>query len=223
MEDILSIQNPVAFDESISHYEVHAHQPYTSSNFNNFDEIRISIQHQDLCLLLSRSSIRLCGRIKDIDSNTGPKKTKFINNGFCFLFKEARIELNGIEIDQCKNVGLSSLMKNWISLNPNQSMLAENASWSGIKVQKNAFNKDGYFDICIPLARIFPIAEDYRKILVNVKLELVLTRSANDLNAIIQENIGTGNEIKYENIQIELSKIEWLMPYVLLSDSRRIS
>ena len=43
MADILEIQSGVAFDESVSDYEIHAHQPYTSSNFNNSDEIRISI------------------------------------------------------------------------------------------------------------------------------------------------------------------------------------
>ena len=53
MKDILGIQEPVAFDESILHYEVYAHQPHTAANYNNSDEIRISIQHQDLCLLPS--------------------------------------------------------------------------------------------------------------------------------------------------------------------------
>ncbi len=98
MEDILGIQEPVSFDESISHYEVHAHQPYTAANFNNSDEIRISIQHQDLGLLPSRSSIRIYGRMIDIVSRTLPVNTKFVNNGICHLFEDARSELNGIEI-----------------------------------------------------------------------------------------------------------------------------
>ena len=48
MEEVLNIQTAVKFDESVAHCEIHAHQPYTSSAFNNTDEIRISIQHQDL-------------------------------------------------------------------------------------------------------------------------------------------------------------------------------
>jgi len=223
MEDILSIQTPVEFDESISHYEVHAHQPYTASNYNNCDEIRISIQHQDQCILLSRSGVRLCGRIIDTDTKTGPKKTWIVNNGFCFLFEDARIEMNGIEIDRCKNVGLSSLMKNWLSINPNQNVLAENSGWYGLSVKNSAFNEQGYFDVFIPLGMILPIAEDYRKVLVNVKLELILTRSRNDSNAILQEGSEANDTIVYEKVAIELSKIEWLMPYVLLSDSRRIN
>ena len=120
MEDILSIQEPVAFDERVSHYEVHAHQPYTAANYNSSDETRISIQHQDLCLLPSRSSIHICGRLINTDSNTLPAQTKFVNNGICHLFEDACLELNGIEIDRCKNVGLSTVMKNWVALNPNQ-------------------------------------------------------------------------------------------------------
>ena len=69
MEEILSIQTPVEFDDSISHYEVHAHQPYTGSNFKNCDEIRILIQHQDLCLLPSKSSLHICGKLLKQDNS----------------------------------------------------------------------------------------------------------------------------------------------------------
>ncbi len=88
MDDILNIQSPVIFDESISHYEIHAHQPYNSSNFNNSDEIRISIQHQDLCLLPSRSSLHICGKLTNTD-NTPLERTNLVNNGICHLFEEA--------------------------------------------------------------------------------------------------------------------------------------
>ena len=89
MDDILSIQSGVAFDESIAHYELHAHKPFNSSSFNNNDEIRISIQHQDLNLLSSRSSIRIQGRLTDIEDKV-LANTYFINNGVCFLFEEIR-------------------------------------------------------------------------------------------------------------------------------------
>ena len=45
MTDILGIQEGVVFDESITNYEIHTLQPYNSSNFNNSDGIRISIQN----------------------------------------------------------------------------------------------------------------------------------------------------------------------------------
>ena len=66
---------------------------------------------------------------------------------------------------------------------------------------------------------ILGFAEDYRKILVNVKYELILTRSRNDINAIIQTAVADNT---YEEFKIELTKIEWLMSYVFLSDKRKI-
>jgi len=173
MEDILSIQDPVEFDDRISNLEIHPHQPYTATNYNNSDEIRIAIQHQDLNLLPSHSSLRICGRLIDTTTKKAPKKSFFVNNGICYLFDDARLELNGIEIDRCKNFGLSTLMKNWVSFNPNQSLIALNSGWFGLQdeTKTKILNEDGYFDAFIPLKQIFGFAEDYRKIVVNVKLE----------------------------------------------------
>ena len=63
MEEILNIQSPVTFDESEAHYDLHVYQPNTTSWFGNSDEIRIAIQHQDLYLLPSRSSLHVCSKV----------------------------------------------------------------------------------------------------------------------------------------------------------------
>ena len=47
----------------------------------------------------------------------------------------------------------------------------------------------GNFNISIPLILIFGFAEDYRKIVVNAKYELVLMRSRNNINAVEQTAI----------------------------------
>lgn len=222
MDEILNIHSGVVFDESIAHYEVHAHQPYSLSQFNNSDEIRISIQHQDLCLLPSRSNIHICGRLTK-ENGTAATNTELINNAICHLFEDIRYEINAIEIDKIKNVGLTSLMKNWLSLNPNQSTIFENAGWIG-NVESQIENNEGYFDVSIPLSMLLGFAEDYRKIVVNVKHELILTRSRNDLNATMTTpfQLEGQNRPTYEKVQIHLTKIEWLMPYVVISDREKI-
>ena len=73
----------------------------------------------------------------------------------------------------------------------------------------------GNFDVVIPLSICLGFAEDYKKIVVNMKHELVLTRTNNDTNAII----GIGAQ---ENVKVTLTKIEWLMPYLVLSDQKKI-
>ncbi|KAL7290400.1 hypothetical protein TKK_0016091 [Trichogramma kaykai] len=218
MADILEIRSDVMFDESVSHYEVHAHQPYTSSNFNNNDEIRISIQHQELNLLPSRSSIHISGRITRNDG-TPASNASLVNCGLCHLFDDIRYELNAIEIDRCKNVGLTSVMKGYPSFNKSQcdSILA-NAGWiweSYDEDIKRVEDDNGYFDVFIPLSMILGFAEDYPKIIVNMKHELILTRARTNLNAVLQTQRQVGEARTYEDVKITISKLEWVMPYEL--------
>ena len=110
MKEILNIQSPVTFDESVAHYKLQAHQPYTTSSFGNSDEIRIAIQHQDLCLLSSRSSLLVCGKLVKPDG-TALQRSMLVNNAICHMFEEIRYEINAIEIDKYKNVGLTTLIK----------------------------------------------------------------------------------------------------------------
>ena len=111
-------------------------------------------------------------------------RTSLVNNAVCHLFEEIRYELNAIEIDNCKNVGLTSIMKGWLSFNLSQKIFLENAGWLSYNGQ-NIINADGCFDVFIPLNMILGFAEDYRKIVINMKHELVLSRSRTDLNAVV--------------------------------------
>ena len=216
MEEILNIQSAVTFDESVAHYELHAHQPYTTSSFGNSYEILIAIQHLDLCILPSRSSLHVCGKLVK-PAVTALQRSLLVNNAICHMFEEIRYEINAIEIDKCKNVGLTTLMKSWVSLNPSQKLII--AGWLDVEETQKPTNDDGYFDSSIPLCMILGFAEGYRKLLVNVKHELILTRSRKDINTIIQPAVADNN---YEEFKFELTKIEWLMPYVFLSDKRKI-
>ena len=47
-------------------------------------------------------------------------------------------------------------------------------------------------------------------------------RSRNDLNAVAQTATRVDNQDVYENFKIELTRIEWLMPYVVASNSKEI-
>lgn len=207
----LAVHSPVEFENAITSYEFHAHQPYGSTHFGNSDEIRINVQNQDLCILPSKSHLHIVGRLTK-DDITAVESTKLVNNAICHLFEEIRYELNGIEIDKTKNVGITSIMKNFSSLPPNYSY--ESAGWVDPKQTLELTNADGYFDISLPLNMVLGFAEDYQKILINSKHELVLLRSRTDANAVIQ----TANE----NFKLNVLKIEWLIPYVKLSDNRKV-
>lgn len=124
MSGMLNITKGAQFDSSISKVEYHSYAPFLNS-FNNSDEIRISVQHQDLSLLICESYIYIEGRLLKADGN--PSETaKLSNNAMTYLFESIRYDLNSVEIDHNKNVGHTTTLKNYISL----SDMIYNAGWA---------------------------------------------------------------------------------------------
>ncbi|XP_074109286.1 uncharacterized protein LOC141534041 [Cotesia typhae] len=120
MAEILNIQQPIIFDESIAHYESHAHQPYASSTLNNNDEVRITIQNQNLYILPSKSTLHVLGKFTKDDNTAVAATTKHVNMSIGHMIKEFRLLMNGVEIDRNTNVGITSTMKGYLSFSPNQ-------------------------------------------------------------------------------------------------------
>ncbi|XP_057337587.1 uncharacterized protein LOC130675763 [Microplitis mediator] len=220
MAEILNIQQPIIFDESIAHYEAHAHLPYASSTFNNSDEIRIAVQHQDLCLLPSKSTLHIYGKLTKADGTAVSATTQMVSMAVCHMFEEIRYELNAVEIDRNKNVGITSLMKGYASLSPAQQNTLENAGWIIAGNVNKLHNDHGYFDVSVPLSLLLGFAEDYQKVIINAKHELILIRSNADLNAYVVAAPAAG--ANPEAVKITLQKIEWIVPYVTMSDKQKI-
>lgn len=210
--NILNIKKSVLSDDSITGIQYHSYNPYTTT-FDNSDEIRISIQQQDLYVLLHESHINIEGSItRAEDAPETSQMPSLINNGVAFLFDEIRYELNGFEIDRCKNVGITSTMKGYVSFTPNDMNSLKTASWTNSTDLEAV--RTGSFSYLLPLKILFGFAEDYSSILLNAKHELVIIRSRSNSNAVV------GNS----NIaNINISKIQWRVPHVQVSDSQRLT
>ncbi|XP_057335456.1 uncharacterized protein LOC130674205 [Microplitis mediator] len=218
MANILDIQRPIIFDDSISHYELHAHQPYASSTLNNNDEVRITIQNQNLCILPSKSALHIPGKFTKNDNTAIVATTNLVNMGIVHMIKEFRLLMNGVEVDRSSNVGITSLMKGYVSFSPNQLSTLENAGWV-MENNVKLINAAGNFDFLIPLNILSGFAEDYLKVLMNVQLEIVLTISNSDINAYIQQAAAGADA---EEVKLTLQKIEWIVPYVTPPDKEKI-
>ena len=153
MAEILNVRSAVNFDESVSHYEIHAHQPYNLPQFNNNDEIRIAIQHQDLNLLPFRISLHIYGKLTQTNGGADVN-TRLVNIAVCHLFEEIRYELNGIKIDRCKYVGLTTMMKGYVAYNFSQTVVLENDGWVDVGETATIVDANGSFGIFIPLRMI---------------------------------------------------------------------
>ncbi|XP_072389413.1 uncharacterized protein [Diabrotica undecimpunctata] len=211
MEMLHVLSQPFS-DTTIEDYQYHTYQPYTS-NLNYNDEIRIPIQDLDAYTLPCNSYIYIEGQMLT-DKNQVPTKFQFINNGISYLFRELRYELNGVIIDSVRNIGLISTLKNYLSLNENQSKLLQNAGWFP-KGNKLVIDNHGNFNVCIPLKIWSGFFEDFQKIIINLRQELVLIRDKDDIDAIIATN-------ETEKPKIAINKLYWNVPHILPNISEQL-
>jgi hypothetical protein len=212
--NMLKISQPASYDNTIESFEYHSYKPYVAS-FNKNDEIRIPINQQDLYVLPSLSTLYIEGKINVYNSATKEKisNVHLVNNSALFLFQDIRYELNGVEVDKIKNAGITTTLKTYLSLNENESKGARVWGWSTAGTT-NVNN--GIFVASIPLNKILGFAEDYDKVIINCKHELVLLRSNTNLNSL---KLNVGEVVD----DITISKIVWRVPHIKVSDRERIN
>lgn len=213
MTNILNVTGNVYNDESITRMEFHSHTPYSNTSYSNNDEIRIPIQNQDLIILPSQSYLYIEGKLVDT-ADTPSETLRFCNGGVFFLWDEIRYELAGTVIDRNRNPGITSTMKTYLSYSHNEMLRLHNAGWDldGTPVMTD---KKGYFNVCIPMRLLFGFCEDFKKVIVNTKHELVLIRSSTDANAAF-------SSVVEKKPKVVINKIIWKVPHISLSDSQKL-
>lgn len=227
--DVLGLMQSVPYDDSIVHLEWHTHLPYASMTLKNNDEIRIPIQQMDLCVVPSMSYLYVEGKLLLDDNATVPSKTLFTNNAFAYLFDELRYEVNGQVVDRVRNPGVTTTIKSYVSLSEGDLKGLSNSGWidSGSKVgstlDKTTIDSKGNFSFCVPLNKLFGFAEDYKRLIVNARHELVLIRSSSDNNAIKWSKSGPTDTSDPEKVQVKLDRLAWRIPYVTLGDKQKIA
>lgn len=137
-----------------------------------------------------------------------------------FLFEEIRYEISGITIDSIKKVGITSTIKGLLSISPNEINVLQTAGWVIPQKVTIVPDKQGYFDFCVPLRMLLGFAEDYQRIIMNVKQELVLLRSSTNYDIIAASTGVTESTLDWK---LTLSKVVWRVPHVRLADQHRIT
>ncbi|EFN81790.1 hypothetical protein EAI_09452 [Harpegnathos saltator] len=122
------------------------------------------------------------------------------------MFDEIRYELDGVENDRNRNVEITSTLKNYVSISSDKNAIMKNAAWDTTDI----ISPDGYFNFCVPLNVLLGFCEDYKRIVINARHELILLRSRSDNNGLL------GSPAL--DPKIELFKIQWRMPHVILND-----
>ncbi|XP_029673647.1 uncharacterized protein LOC115241856 [Formica exsecta] len=209
MIDILNIRSKPIFDDRIVKIETHTYNPYANTTLGYSDEIRIPIQHQDLYTLPCESFLYVERKLRARKVAEGGRVI-LGNNCVAFMFDELRYELDGVEIDRNRNVGIISTIKNYVSLTADRGKILENAAWN---ISHNA--AETYFNFCVPLNILLGFCDDYKRVVINARHDLILIRSRNDNNCIFEHASAEAD--------IELFKIQWRMPHVILSEVNKLS
>lgn len=205
--NILDLFEGVSFDESVVKYEYHGYLPYSSTTYDYNDEIRIPINKTDIYTQLSESFLYLEGEFS-ADVATAP--AELVNNPYPFLFSEIRFELNGTEIDRVRNPGIASSLKGYASFNTAENNASHAAGWH---VGSTATPTKHLTDVnaCIPLKYLLGFFEDYKRLIINAKQELVLIRSRDD------KNMYKGGKSTFK-----LKKLQWHVPHVIVNDDIKL-
>jgi len=100
-------------------------------------------------------------KIGDKEKKNDQMSTTLGNNCMAFMFDEIRYELNDVEIDRNRNIGITSTIKNYVSMTYDKSLIALNARWN------SRSKEEGYFNFCVPLNMLLGFYEDYKRIIIN--------------------------------------------------------
>lgn len=210
---MMDIEKAAQYDEIVTSMEYHSHKPYASSTFNCNDEIRIPISQMDIITAPFESTLHVTGTLvgkKGADN----VDMHLVNNAIAYLFDDIRYEIGGIEIDRTKNVGITTSMKNYLSVSPDEHRNLENACWFGAGVKKKISKDSSAFSFSIPLRKLLGFGEDYRRVVMNVKQELILLRSSTDINAIFSADATTHT--------LTITNVYWRVPHLTVSDTLRL-
>lgn len=209
MSDILSVGSMPIRDDYITKKEFHSYSPYVAS-FRNNDEIRIAIQSQDLYVLPSESYIALdvvvTNREGAAHANANGSWSSF---PAAHLFSEIRYEINNIEVDRIKNPGITSRIK-YLTAFPEY----QDREGALVAFYDNRALALRTYSFVIPLYYLFGFCDDYKKIIMNAKHELILVRSRTDVNAY---------ECATESFNINVTKVQWKIPHIKLADHAKVS
>ena len=87
---------------------------------------------------------------------------------------------------QQRNVRITSLIKGYATF-PNEIVFSLHNSGviNSSYIAKSLMTDDGYFNFCVPLSMLLGFCEDYKRMVINARHELILIRARNGNNYIV--------------------------------------
>jgi len=159
-DEMLDINEPYLYDESISSMHLYEYTPQTQANNNTpGQQISIVINNQDIYTLPSKSYISIKGQIRRAANNaafTADNEITLINNAMMYLFSNIKYELGATTIEMISWPGQVTSMIGYLSYPDDFSTSSGlNCCWS--KDTSDNANSTKYVEsVAAPAARYTP-------------------------------------------------------------------
>jgi len=118
-DEMLDINEPHLYDESISSRNLYEYTPHTQANNNTaVQQISMIINNQDIYTLPSKSYISFKGQIRRADNNNAyvaANEITLFNNAMINLFTGIKYELGNATIEFIKHLGQTTSMLGYLS------------------------------------------------------------------------------------------------------------
>ena len=232
MDSILDIDRQFQEEDSIKSYEYNEYLPTSGSNLNIPGTITIPIESQDEFYHPRKSFLLVEGELvkKDGTRYTASDDLALCNNGIMHLFSNAKYEIAGQEIENVNNPGIAGvlmgtaklpfdyttgagLMQCWAPNTADSQII----NTKGYEARKKYIIRDsvpvGTFSFIVELDNVFGFMEDYSKVTYGMRHKLTLVRKSDNDAIIRAAGVKEG--------KVNLTKVAWLMPRVIPSDSKR--
>lgn len=220
---MLEVDKAPEFDKRISRFEFHPHEPYASAKFDNSDEIRFPFTQPDVFVLPHQSYLYVEGTLSKTDRYT------LAVNAIAHGIDQIQLTLNGETLDTTHMPGVASLLKGYASLTHSSLQSLHHAAWT--RPSTSSFENPcldhttGNFSACVPLNTLLGVAEDYKRVFMNVRMELVVIRSSTNANMITPRLPGpstTDTTKTTGDPELKITKMTWYLPYVTPSDAEKL-
>ncbi|XP_070169717.1 uncharacterized protein [Polyergus mexicanus] len=100
--------------------------------------------------------------------------TRLVNNCAAFMFEEIRYKVDGVEIDRSRNVGITSTIKNYGVADDRERQDIKDCRMGLISGNLSI----GNFNFCVPLNVLLGFCENYKRVVINARHELILAVKA---------------------------------------------
>lgn len=214
MSHILQIQNTPVVDTSLTKIEELTINPNNPNALHPNDVISFSMFQTDSLILLEKSYFTVSGKITAKDGEgkiVAPTKTKLANGAALHFFVGGELRINNMPVERVVEPAFTAIPRICTTYNELNVRQLQSMGWGN----ETILNADGTFNnIIIPFKVLFNIAEDFRSVLVNAKLDISLTRARSDDNAVFCSGA--------EDYKLTITHMAYKLPFVSVDDAQRL-